>query len=48
MIVEEIMKTEIFTVTPTDSIADTMRLMEIKRIRHIPVIDAESTACWSL
>jgi acetoin utilization protein AcuB len=41
MIVEEIMKTEIVTVTPTVSIAETMKLMEIKKIRHIPVIDAE-------
>jgi acetoin utilization protein AcuB len=41
MIVEEIMKTEIITVTPNVSIADTMRLMEIKRIRHIPVINAD-------
>lgn len=40
MIVEEIMKTEIVTVTPTVSIADTMRLMESKKIRHIPVTDA--------
>lgn len=39
MIVEEIMKTEIFTVTPTVSIADTMRLMEAKKIRHVPVIN---------
>jgi len=38
MIVEEIMKTELVTVTPTVSIADTMRLMELKKIRHIPVI----------
>jgi acetoin utilization protein AcuB len=41
MIVEEIMKTEIVTVTPTVSIAETMRLMETKKIRHIPVIDAD-------
>ena len=41
MIVEEIMKTEIVTVTPAVSIAETMRLMETKKIRHIPVIDAE-------
>jgi acetoin utilization protein AcuB len=40
MIVEEIMKTKIVTVTPTVSIADTMRLMESKKIRHIPVIDS--------
>lgn len=40
MIVEEIMKTEIVTVTPSVSIADTMRLMELKKIRHIPVIDS--------
>jgi acetoin utilization protein AcuB len=41
MIVEEIMKTEIVTVTPTVSIAETMRLMETKKIRHIPIIDGE-------
>ncbi|MFP7299478.1 acetoin utilization AcuB family protein [Neobacillus niacini] len=41
MIVEEIMKTEIVTVTPAVSIAETMRLMEAKKIRHIPVINKE-------
>ena len=40
MIVEEIMKTELVTVTPTVSIADTMKLMELKKIRHIPVVTA--------
>jgi acetoin utilization protein AcuB len=40
MIVEEIMKTKIVTVTPDVSIAETMRLMEAKKIRHIPVVNA--------
>jgi acetoin utilization protein AcuB len=41
MIVEEIMKTEVVTLFPTDSIADAMHLMEIKKIRHIPVINTD-------
>jgi acetoin utilization protein AcuB len=40
MIVEEIMKTKVYTVTPTVTIADAMRLMESKRIRHIPVVES--------
>lgn len=41
MIVEEIMKTKVYTVTPTVSIADTMKLLEEKKIRHIPVVNGE-------
>nr|WP_263325404.1 acetoin utilization AcuB family protein [Neobacillus sp. Marseille-Q6967] len=37
MIIEEIMKTEVVTLSPTDSISDAMQLMETKNIRHIPV-----------
>lgn len=39
MIVEEIMKTKVISLSPTDSIADAMDLMETKKIRHIPIID---------
>ncbi|WP_342432648.1 acetoin utilization AcuB family protein [Neobacillus sp. FSL H8-0543] len=42
MIVEEIMKTEVITLTPTDSIADAMNVMETKNIRHIPVINNDN------
>jgi acetoin utilization protein AcuB len=41
MIVEEIMKTDIATLSPTDTIADAMKLMETKKIRHIPIIDSQ-------
>ncbi len=42
MIVEEIMKTEVITLTPTDSIADAMNVMETRNIRHIPVINHDN------
>lgn len=41
MIVEEIMKTDVSTLFPTDTIADAIHLMDVKRIRHIPVINEE-------
>lgn len=41
MIVEEIMRTNVTKLTPTNSIADALRLMEAKRIRHIPIINSE-------
>ncbi|MDF2854437.1 MAG: acetoin utilization protein AcuB [Neobacillus sp.] len=42
MKVEEIMKTEVITLAPTDSIADAMNVMEKRNIRHIPVIDHDN------
>ncbi|MDZ5472543.1 acetoin utilization AcuB family protein [Bacillus sp. 31A1R] len=39
MIVEEIMKVDISTLTPNDSIADAIQLMKEKKIRHIPIVD---------
>ncbi|WP_066311159.1 acetoin utilization AcuB family protein [Bacillus sp. FJAT-29814] len=39
MIVEEIMKTDVATLHPTDTIADAMALMEVRKIRHIPIVD---------
>lgn len=41
MIVEEIMKTDVATLFPTDTIADAMKLMETRKIRHIPIITAD-------
>ncbi|MGG3466380.1 acetoin utilization AcuB family protein [Neobacillus pocheonensis] len=41
MIVEEIMKTDVATLFPTDTIADAIKLMESRKIRHIPIITAE-------
>jgi acetoin utilization protein AcuB len=42
MIVEEIMKTNVVTLYPTDSIADAIRLMDTHNIRHIPIINDEN------
>jgi acetoin utilization protein AcuB len=39
MIVEEIMKRAVATLFPEDSIADAIKLMADKKIRHIPIID---------
>lgn len=41
MIVEEIMKTSVSTLSPTDSIADAIHLMKNKKIRHLPIIDKD-------
>lgn len=41
MIVEEIMKTNVVTLQPTDSIADAIQAMEINNIRHIPIVNHE-------
>lgn len=42
MIVEEIMKTEVASLFPTNTIADAIDLMDAKRIRHIPIINEEN------
>ncbi|WP_066292229.1 acetoin utilization AcuB family protein [Bacillus sp. FJAT-29937] len=39
MIVEEIMRTEVVTLTENDSIAKAIKLMNEKKIRHLPIID---------
>lgn len=39
MIVEKIMSTELFTLKPTDTLADALKIMRNKNIRHIPIID---------
>ncbi|MBO0960354.1 acetoin utilization AcuB family protein [Neobacillus sp. MM2021_6] len=41
MIVEEIMKTDVATLFPTDTIADAMKVMETRKIRHIPIVNDE-------
>jgi acetoin utilization protein AcuB len=42
MIVEEIMKTNVVTLSPTNLIEDAMHLMETKNIRHIPIINEDT------
>ncbi|WP_160724023.1 acetoin utilization AcuB family protein [Bacillus sp. USDA818B3_A] len=39
MIIEEIMKTDVAVLFPTDTIADAIHLMDARKIRHIPIID---------
>lgn len=39
MIVEEIMKTDVATLIPTNTIRDAIGLMKAKRIRHLPITD---------
>jgi CBS domain-containing protein len=39
--VHEIISSQLVTVTPTDSIADCMRLMTENRVRHLPVVDGD-------
>jgi acetoin utilization protein AcuB len=41
MIVEEIMKTDVAVLLPTDTIADAIRLMDTRKIRHIPIVDQD-------
>lgn len=41
MIIEEIMKTDVATLLPTDTIADAIALMEARKIRHIPIVTQE-------
>ncbi|MBB3907032.1 acetoin utilization AcuB family protein [Anoxybacillus rupiensis] len=41
MIVEQIMKTNIFTLHPNSTITDAINLVKQKRIRHIPIVDEE-------
>ncbi|MEH7353670.1 acetoin utilization AcuB family protein [Neobacillus drentensis] len=41
MIIEEIMKTDVATLFPTDTIADAMNVMEARKIRHIPIVNDE-------
>ncbi|MFE8697041.1 acetoin utilization AcuB family protein [Cytobacillus sp. FJAT-53684] len=39
MIIEEIMKTDITTLSENDRIADAIQLMGEKKIRHLPIVD---------
>lgn len=42
MLIEQIMKTELYTLTAEATIADAVQLMKEKRIKHIPIIDEEN------
>jgi len=39
MIIEEIMQTDVAVLSPTDTIADALNLIDKRKIRHIPIID---------
>ncbi|KGR83205.1 acetoin utilization AcuB family protein [Lysinibacillus odysseyi] len=39
MIVEEIMQTDLYTLAPTDTVGDAVRLMSEKKVRHLPVVN---------
>lgn len=41
MIIEEIMKTDITSLTKDDTIADAVKIMDSKKIRHLPIIENE-------
>ena len=41
MIIEEIMKTDVAVLFPADTIADAIRLMDKRKIRHIPIVDQD-------
>jgi acetoin utilization protein AcuB len=40
MIIEEIMKTNVSSLSPTDTISDAIQLMDAKKIRHIPIVNS--------
>ncbi|RYG74937.1 CBS domain-containing protein [Lentibacillus lipolyticus] len=42
MLVEEIMKTEVKTLSPTATIADALKLLREEPIRHIPIINKDN------
>jgi acetoin utilization protein AcuB len=42
MIAEQIMKTPVVTLQPTNTIAEAIQLVRQLRIRHIPIVDAEN------
>jgi len=41
MIVEEIMNDEPYTLAPTNTVLEALKLMREKKVRHLPVVDAE-------
>jgi len=41
MLVSDIMTKDVFTVSPESNVGDCMAMMTDKRIRHLPVIDAD-------
>lgn len=43
MIVEEIMNTQIYTLLPTDTVRDAVRVMREKKIRHLPIVNTQNT-----
>lgn len=42
MIVEEIMNHEPYTLTPTNTVREALKKMREKKVRHLPIVDAEN------
>lgn len=45
MIVEQMMKKDVFTLLPTNTLNDAFHLMNEKEIRHIPIVDENKKLC---
>ncbi|MBD8035011.1 MULTISPECIES: acetoin utilization AcuB family protein [Solibacillus] len=43
MIVEEIMKREIHTLLPENTVRDAVRLMREEKVRHVPIVSSDNT-----
>lgn len=43
MIVEEIMNRHVYSLSPTNTVNDAVRLMREKKIRHLPIVDGQGT-----
>lgn len=41
MLIEEIMKTDVITLGPDDTVKDALQIMRDERIRHIPIVSAD-------
>lgn len=42
LIVEKIMKSEVYTLSPNNTVEEALRLMEEKRIRHLPILNEQN------
>ncbi|MEK3933851.1 acetoin utilization AcuB family protein [Sporosarcina sp. FSL W7-1349] len=43
MLIEEIMKTDLITLGPDDTVKDALQIMRDERIRHIPIVSTDGT-----
>lgn len=42
MLIEEIMQTDIFTLTPSNTVKDAAKIMRTQKIRHLPIVNDEN------